>query len=40
MDRDEQVGALTIRDGGARFERYESVILAGVDDFRAQAGVQ
>src|SRR5215471_15658323 len=40
MDRDEQVGALLIGDGGAGFERDEGIVLAGVDDFGAEAGLE
>ena len=40
MYRDEQVRPLLVRDRGASFERYESVVLASVYDLGAQTGFQ
>ena len=40
MDGDEQVGLMLVGDGGARLQRNERVVVAGVDHVGAQARLQ
>ena len=40
VDGDEQIGLMLIGDGGARLQRNEGVVVAGVDDVGAQLALQ